>query len=1048
MEASNYIFKIDSKTGKEIEVPISKEERIALIERVNKLPGEMNLDKRIFLSNKEGERFARLEAYRPDLVPKTKDWVDHWNKEKRKFYSGLLIDDEFYITGDHYWYLNYIMIPDKVKKTDAFPRIFDTDIWYYQLLEKAELTDKFSLCLKKRQCLHPDSIIYTPNGLHKIKDLCDSNYRGEIYSYVDGEKVIDHVEDVWVTKTVDSYLRVKLHNGQFIDCTDNHPILTQRGWVEAGKLTKEDEVYLYKDDFGNTEISQEESKLVGYFLADGSFPQYEKRTPKFTNNNNLYHKEVEECVLKCINNIYVRYAFKGNGKDQLWATKVRKGKFKSPAKEWFYERGLCAKGKDRILPQQYMTLNKNHTALLLNRFFAADGWIHKIKCGNPKSKRYEIGTASMCLELLHQFQILLHRFNISSYINFEKNNFFKLRLSSSKDVDIFLREIGIYDKSEGKQVVQVKPRNKINKSNRIKRIEKVNKTTEVYDLRTRNSGNFYANGIVVHNSGFTLKVLSKALKGFWFQKGYVCRIGAYEEKPLLDDWDIIQKYYNHLHSNTPWKRHVIGSKFNWTQYMEMSDGTKKGLGSKMQAIVCSKNPAKLVGGKIDEIILEEAGIFPNMDKVIGFAKAALMFGDILAGQMHIIGAVGELKQSEPLKEMFYAPNRYNLVTTKNIYSGKPDQDIGIFVPEQYSYGSFIDKYGNSLIEESIIKIDELAEVAKQQSFQEYMIYKSQKPKTPEDAFASREDNIFSAHIIQPHYDNLVQNYKPLQVTLETTKGGIIHKIGSKYPIVEDFPVKRDTIKHGSVVIDEAPILNPPFGLYYAGVDTITPIKSESISLQSIHIYKASHELEGEYQKDKLVAWYCGRTEDPYDAYRICRDLIQYYNARALIENNNRNFIEWMVNEKQQKYMMKRSEVPIGKDLILRTSTDTSDYGLNVNRLKDYLLSLVVEYVDEEIETEFKEDGTPVPIYGVRRIPDKMLLYEMLNFSSRKNVDRISSFQLALLAAKTSTSRGLVVKSNHEYGKVEKKSVNYKEELGRSVFKRSKLSPVLLRNTLR
>ena len=139
-EHLEYIYKYNSKTKELYKDSITREERIELIKRVNKLPGEQNLDKRIFYARKSAETFDKHKQYDVNLVSKTRDWVNFWDEEKAKCYSGLLIDDEFYITGDHYWYINYIVIPDKVKRKNTFPRIFDTDLWIFQLIELANLT--------------------------------------------------------------------------------------------------------------------------------------------------------------------------------------------------------------------------------------------------------------------------------------------------------------------------------------------------------------------------------------------------------------------------------------------------------------------------------------------------------------------------------------------------------------------------------------------------------------------------------------------------------------------------------------------------------------------------------------------------------------------------------------------------------------------------------------------------------------------------------------------------------------------------------------------
>lgn len=521
--------------------------------------------------------------------------------------------------------------------------------------------------------------------------------------------------------------------------------------------------------------------------------------------------------------------------------------------------------------------------------------------------------------------------------------------------------------------------------------------------------------------GMSLKILAKVLKRWWFEEGYVCRIGTYEDKSIQDNWSILEYYYSHIHKYTGWKRLKTGGKYQWKQEILMKDGTSKGNLSQLQGIVCSKNAAKLVGGKVDDVVLDEAGLFANLDKVVGYVLPALQYGDVMTGNLHIFGAVGELNASKPFRNYFEKPRVNNFLYQKNTFE-KTQEEIGLFIPEEWAYFGYIDEFGNSLLEKAIKRIEERALEKKKGSYLDYMIFRSQHPRTPKDAFSQREENIFPTHIIEPWFNWLNIHYKPLKVKLDyDSNGRVHHTFSSKYPVVEDFPINKKTIKHGAVVIEEMPISNPPFGLYYAGVDTVSPLMTnQSISLQSVHIYKAAHEIKGEFAQDKLVAWYCGRPDDKYGAYEISKKLINLYNARAGIENDNKNFIEWMIKEKQQRHIMKRYEFPLAKDALVRSTINQAEYGLRTGNaeMKRYLLSLLIEYAEEEIGHRFdKETGESVPIYGVERIKDKMILKEMLEYSPKKNTDRLISMAIVLFAAKSQTNRGFKIVSK------KKKKVN-------------------------
>jgi hypothetical protein len=538
----------------------------------------------------------------------------------------------------------------------------------------------------------------------------------------------------------------------------------------------------------------------------------------------------------------------------------------------------------------------------------------------------------------------------------------------------------------------------------------------------------------VRQFGFSLKLLSKLLKRFWFEHKFKGKFSASDDEYLTSGWQVLEGYRDFLNANTGWHRNLDPSgKGYWQQRLQMPDKSYLGNFSTLKTVNTKNKASQIVSGATSEAFIDEAGISKNLGEVLGLLTPALMDGNIVTGCVHVGGAAGNVSESQQLKSIIYNPEAYNMLALPNVWGNKPHQKVGIFVPAYYSYGSCKDEFGNSLIEEAKIALEEQAQKEKLKSFADYQIFKAQYPQTLEDMFKTRLENIFPTELIEPHYEWLTQNYEPNAVTLHRNEIKVFHKLGSKYPVVKDFPVKRRTITHGAVCVVEPPLSNPPFGLYYAGVDTVTPIKTtSSVSLQSIHIYKASHEIDGEYDQDKLVAWYTGRCEDPYETYQITLDLIEWYNARACIENNNRNFIQWMIGRKKTGYMMKKNQMPLIKDMVVRASTDTSDYGITTTtEFKKDLFNILVEYCREIIGYEFKEDGTEVPIFGVTRIKDEMVLREMLDFNPHPkfNCDRLISYGLSIFASKSNTNRGIIVKS--KIREDNKKVVNYREELAKS-----------------
>ena len=71
-----------------------------------------------------------------------------------------------------------------------------------------------------------------------------------------------------------------------------------------------------------------------------------------------------------------------------------------------------------------------------------------------------------------------------------------------------------------------------------------------------------------------------------------------------------------------------------------------------------------------------------------------------------------------------------------------------------------------------------------------------------------------------------------------------------------------------------------------------------------------------------------------------------------------------------------------------------------NLFKAHLLSYLIQFLQEEIDHETKEDGTIVrTTYGIERIPDIMAMAEMEGYADGVNVDRLVSLAALVSFAK-------------------------------------------------
>ena len=120
------------------------------------------------------------------------------------------------------------------------------------------------------------------------------------------------------------------------------------------------------------------------------------------------------------------------------------------------------------------------------------------------------------------------------------------------------------------------------------------------------------------------------------------------------------------------------------------------------------------------------------------------------GQFIAAGSVGDLEQCNPLKDMILNPTAndiYAVETNLMDFDGTIGM-AGLFIPEQWSMPPYIDKFGNSEIDEAIVAINnERARWKNELSGEQYQLRISQKPLNIAEAFAYRKESVFPQGIL-------------------------------------------------------------------------------------------------------------------------------------------------------------------------------------------------------------------------------------------------------------------------------------------------------------
>lgn len=508
--------------------------------------------------------------------------------------------------------------------------------------------------------------------------------------------------------------------------------------------------------------------------------------------------------------------------------------------------------------------------------------------------------------------------------------------------------------------------------------------------------------------GYSFKGGSMLVRNYMLIPGSKNFAIASEQKFLIGDglltkaWQIM----DFLDKHTAWaKQRLVSTRMERTSGYKITDEfgkqTEQGYLSSITGITLKNDPERVRGTRAKLVLWEEGGKFPSLLDAWRIEQPSVETDDGKAfGLMIAFGTGGtEGASFEGLKELFYNPKSYNVLSFPNIWDeGRENTECAFFVPAYSNLESFdddgnqvyMDRDGNSYKEKAIENlIDQRNKVkdggASQQSIDRFI---SERPIRPAEAVLELGKNIFPRRLLMDQLTRIRTN-KKLQsmkhiVDLEWDGNGQVKATEKPSGDITNYPLKKGDKPHGSVVIWEYPVKDPPLGLYIGGCDPYDHDDSFTNSLGSTFIFKRVR--AGEAWTDVIVAEYSGRPDTAEEYYENVRKLLTFYNARLLFENERKGIYPYFTN-KHCDYLLADQPDKIISEVFKDSKVQRRKGCHMTKQIRAYGEGLILEWLLDEFE-----EGHP----NVERVYSEPLIEELIENDGVRNVDRVIALCMVMI----------------------------------------------------
>lgn len=937
-----------------------------------------------------------------------------WIREeiRRSWHGYVRPSDGEWIPGDYYYYLNYCPI-QLIKKlpngqsirTIDFPRVWDGQYLVQHYLYNARLHGHHASELASRgkgKALPLVTMVPTPEGYKFWNDVTI------------GDKLWGPNGDI-VTVTGIPYegpielLKVELADGREIYCSREHEFTI---WYRGTKKTVEAEWIGYnyhkprkvgpknpmgdeyvisipiadKVEYPHQEISIEPYTL-GLILGDGCLrtPNY-KHLVRFTG----IKEDIEFYKTQ------IPYTISTHSSKDVEHSIHKEDIIQNMMDMQLY----MTNSHTKFIPNEYKYNTSEIRVAVLQGLIDTDGWINgSTFCYCTCSERLKDDVLEIARSL-----------GIKAY-SFKKKEAWTISLQTTKYTLCRLP----------RKINKIKPySSKYATSCKRVTVTKVSYVTNTYGKCVsvdREDGLYLANDyIVTHNSYMGAGLLAKRFKlgeSENVRQKVLSAVTASDRKYIWGPNQILNmfKYYIDFQSqHTQFPRQLLtdsAQALMWESgFKDKETGVRKGTQNAVVGVTTGVNQDKLNGSRGVLYLIEEAGIFSNLNNLYQMIRPSVEDGKDVYGLIFMYGTAGDdMSDFTSLQEIMYNPDGYNMEKNENVWDkeGQGRKYFTFFYPAYLNRANCMDEEGNSNVTKALLEICQDRYQVKYNSSDINAITKriSQYPITPQEAIIRAHATIFPITELNERLNQIDNNPNFYDQTyvgdLVFNSNGEVEFSPSSAKPIRDFPTKDNKVT-GAIEIFDMPIKNSegkiPTGRYIAGADPYDDDVSNTMSLGTVFVMDT--------WTDTIVAEYTGRPTFANDYYEICRKLCLFYKASLMYENNKKGLFGYFSMMNCVYLLADTPEYLKAKQLIKETGYGNKAKGIGISgggTLKGYGFEriqswLMTPFTTIEKDSEGKEFEVTLP--NLYRLKNRALIKELILWNPNINVDRIMALVQLIL----------------------------------------------------